>query len=285
MNSKLSVFSVLLLFLYFSCNQKGEKKNNPHNATINTEQIAKVPNAEREKTFDERMESSLHKALTFVRENYDQERNVLNITLEKDTTTFDVETVVEMGDLFEDGANYVLIRRKFIDKGFVNLYTKNEKKLEPLIVYEKPHFIYTGDTIVDVNGDGRKDYVLQLYPNSGCCLANIDLVYINDNGDFSKQYEFLNPTYFPKEKLIRGLGYAHPGETELYTYKWNNFVIDTLEYIYPSIEKKGLYLKTTRKLVNTKEEDIITIKNVPKAYRSIKYYHWFLGESNPEPHL
>ena len=33
---------------------------------------------------------------------------------------------------------------------------------------------------------------------------------------FSKNFEFINPTFSPKEKIIRGICYGHPGETEMY---------------------------------------------------------------------
>ena len=42
----------------------------------------------------------------------------------------------------------------------------------------------------------------------------------------------INPTFSPKEKIIRGVGYGHPGETEMYKYKWNGNTIDTMEYVY-----------------------------------------------------
>ncbi len=48
---------------------------------------------------------------------------------------------------------------------------------------------------------------------------------------FSKNFEFINPTFSPKEKIIRGICYGHPSKTEMYKYKWNGETIDTLEYI------------------------------------------------------
>ena len=37
----------------------------------------------------------------------------------------------------------------------------------------------------------------------------------------SNNFEFINPTFSPKEKIIRGVCYGHPSETEMYKYKWN----------------------------------------------------------------
>ena len=117
-------------------------------------------------------------------------------------------------------------------------YSKNGNKFENVLSYDRWILEYVNDTIQDINGDGLKDFVVNWYGNTGCCLKAFSNVHLlrTDQKTFSNNLEFINPTFSPKEKIFRGICYGHPEETEIYKYKWNHETIDSLEYI--SHEKK-----------------------------------------------
>jgi hypothetical protein len=115
---------------------------------------------------------------------------------------------------------------------------------------------------------------------SGCCRRNVYFVYLfrPQSGTFSRKYFFINPTFSPKEKLIRGVEYGQPGETPLYKYRWNGLRVDTVEYIY-RVQQGGVAFMRTRKYRSglPGQKDGKALKAVPMEYRHIEDYAWFLG--------
>ena len=142
---------------------------------------------------------------------------------------------------------------------------------------------YVNDTIRDINGDGLNDFVVDWYGSTGCCLKAFSDVYLirNDKKTFSNNFEFINPTFSPKENIIRGVCYGHPGETEMYKYKWNGETVDTLEYVYYETDDKGV--KTGKVIISDKEsylsnfQIIKRLNSVPSEYKKIEGYDWFTG--------
>ena len=102
-------------------------------------------------------------------------------------------------------------------------------------------------------------------------------MYLNQphKGNFAGDYEFINPTFAAKEKLIRGVEYGQPGEAGLYKYKWNGLQVDTIEFIYPDVHTKGRYIRTKRSAYRPTEKEGIVLKAVPKEYLEIEAYDWF----------
>jgi len=92
-------------------------------------------------------------------------------------------------------------------------------------------------------------------------------------------FEFINPTFSPKERLIRGVCYGHPGETEMYKYKWRGEQIDTLEFV--SFEKTAKGVKTGKIIISDRRpgknnSNVLKILNsVPDEYIGIYGYEWF----------
>ena len=140
---------------------------------------------------------------------------------------------------------------------------------------------FLGDTIMDINGDKVKDYILFSYPSSGCCLANTDEIHLynNQNDAFEGGMRVLNPTYSPKEKIIRGVEYGHPGEGGIYKLKWvNNYDLDTVEYIYPYYLKKDFYIKTKKLAYRPTEKNGELLSSLPVEYADILGIKWFLDD-------
>lgn len=184
------------------------------------------------------------------------------------------------GRLFTDDGKYLIVEIRLHSlASSIDLYIWNGKHFAIIkqIELDAYDFDYLGSEIKDIDGDLFKDFTIYTYPMSGCCRRVVSWVYrYQQKGKFSQQYEFLNPTFSPKEKLIRGIEYGHPGEVPLYKFKWNGLSIDTLEYIYraDTLGKKFYRVRhrfdnenpSTRKLLNT----------LPREYRKIESIEWFL---------
>jgi hypothetical protein len=140
---------------------------------------------------------------------------------------------------------------------------------------------YISDTLMDVDGDNYKDFLVHWYPSAGCCLADIYNVYLyqQQTGGFTKDYEFINPTFSPHEKVIRGLEYGHPGEAGLYKYKWNGFGVDTIEFIYPDFGQKRKFIRVTKSNYRPGKKERTVLNSLPKEYMKLDSIsvNWFLG--------
>lgn len=138
---------------------------------------------------------------------------------------------------------------------------------------------YVGDTIRDVNGDGYSDYLFHIYPASGCCRRDIYLthLYLPQSAGLTQSYRFVNPTFSPREKIIRGVLYGHSGLAPLYKYKWNGLRVDTLEFVRPDTANKGQFFITRSGDADISRQDIKkTVKGLPPEYRDIEGVDWFL---------
>jgi hypothetical protein len=197
---------------------------------------------------------------------------------------FKITIEISLDHHFSNQYSHLIIRRISPDAVYLDIYSVNENEFKKLISYEQWAMVYRKDTIVDVNGDGLKDFVVNGYGANGCCLKAFDDVYLarEDHKTFSKSFQFLNPTFSPLEKIIRGVCYGFAGETSMYKYKWNGERVDTLEYI--SYEKDE-YGKKTGKVIATKhaslrknERILKQFDSVPNEYTTIAGYDWFTGK-------
>ncbi len=197
--------------------------------------------------------------------------------LQPDDSSYSIRIEIVIGRLFKDQHKYFLLRRHIPWATFLDLYKINGDKTEKLIEREQDGMTYIRDTIFDANGDGYKDFIVHWYPASGCCRRNIYNVYLNqpDKKSFTQDYEFINPTFSPKEYIIRGVQYGHPGEVGLYKYKWNGLQVDTIEFIYPDVNNKGQFIKTEKGAYRPTEKEGVVLKAVPKEYKIIESYEWF----------
>ena len=194
-----------------------------------------------------------------------------------DDSPYTINIEIVIGHLFSDNQKHFLLHRYAPEVTYINLYQVEKTDFKEVLYREQGEMTYIGDTITDVNGDGFKDFLVHWYPSSGCCRRDIYNVYLNLSNRvvFTKDYEFINPTFSPKEKIIRGVEYGHPGEVGLYKYKWNGLQIDTLEFIYPDVDHGGQFIKTIKEAYRPTEKDGIVLKSVPTEYHHIESYEWF----------
>ena len=125
---------------------------------------------------------------------------------------------------------------------------------------------------------------MKSYPLSGCCRANGYDIYLSPAAKkevVTNYIDLVNPTFYPQEKLIRGVQYGHPGWTGLYKYRWRGERLDTLEYIYPDPTTKGrAFIKMhTSSDFFLKRNDIrkgIRLPSLPEEYKTVEDLDWFL---------
>lgn len=185
------------------------------------------------------------------------------------------------GNLFEKNRKHVLLRTKLPIYNFIDIFEYSNNRFINRISIKVENLVYNGDTITDVNGDNIKDFVYHIYPSSGCCLRDVQYVYLNNTkkNSFSEPYEFMNPTFDTKEKIIRGVYYGHSGYVGLYKYKWKGLQIDTLETIHHEIMEEAkvqtyeVYNYKTKVHMKNKK-----IHELPKDYLEINGYDWFRGD-------
>ncbi|MBK0379797.1 S8/S53 family peptidase [Mucilaginibacter segetis] len=185
---------------------------------------------------------------------------------------------LKFGFLFSKEKRHLILKTKSAWDLHLRVLYLDRNKFKEVIHTVIWDLNYVADTVRDVNGDGYKDFISTTYYSAGCCARNRDEVrlYLPGDGNFSGSYTFINPSYSPNEKFIRGVDYGHPGEVPLYKYKWNGLKIDTVEYIYPADTlKKNFYIvkrygdendPTKRRVINS----------IPKEYRKMYGYNWFI---------
>lgn len=182
------------------------------------EAVSLNENIEVGKKYDEEPDSILLKALDIAKQQKAHKFEkiyLINIPDEK-------EVVIEQDYFLSDESLSLIVRRLEEGTKIIDIFFKKGEDYHKVLSHDEWIITYMGDTIFDVNGDGYKDFIVNGYGANGCCLKAYSLVYLflPDSLSFSHVYDFLNPTFSPKEKLVRGVCYGHPGETELYKYKW-----------------------------------------------------------------
>ncbi|HEY1167029.1 MAG TPA: hypothetical protein VGE90_17770 [Chitinophaga sp.] len=194
--------------------------------------------------------------------------------------SFGVSLRLDFGQLFTKGKKHLLIRRQTPGTVMIDIMLLENDSFRLICKTENEAQNYVGDTIRDVNGDGYKDYLLHLYAASGCCRRNFydTHLYLAHADSLTEGYEFMNPTFSAREKVIRGVQYGHPGEVPLYKYKWNGLRVDTLEFVRPDTANKGQFLITRSDDWPLSPKDIKrSVKSLPPEYQHIEDIDWFLS--------
>lgn len=76
------------------------------------------------------------------------------------------------------------------------------------------------------------------------------------------------------------MGYGHPHEVELYTYKWVGDTIELVEYIYPHPDEsqRGTFVKSNYLLAENDSMDWLILNNIPAAYRQVEAADWMIAD-------
>ena len=289
-----SFYLFTLLFL-FACNQTSKKNN----ATVKQDTVNKIIAATdsypkmkvytkeeqeiRQKEFDEEakldsilLAKVLMKALNYA--DLNKNKSSFKFEMNSDDTSFNVTTQLVYGNLFSKNKKHLLVRRLGPSSVICNIFRLKNEKFKLVAERVQEGLTYLDDTLKDVNGDSYKDYLVHWYPSSGCCRRNVYNVflYLPGSGEFTSDYEFINPTFSPKEKVIRGVEYGYLAA--LYKYKWNGLKVDTLEFIYrdtSAVDKFYVAKKSDYHRPPSVKNKVIN--KIPKEYEKIDDIDWFLN--------
>jgi hypothetical protein len=229
------------------------------------------------------LDEVLKDALKIANQNIDKDKFITNYEVTPDSIPVSVEINIDYH--FTAKNQHLIIRRIEPSVVYIDIYSKGDEQFEKVVSHEELTLAYVNDTIQDINGDGLKDFVENWYGQNGCCLKAFSNVFLlrQDQKAFSKNFEFINPTFSPKEKIIRGVCYGPPGETEMYKERWNGENVEVVEYVFYERNTKG---KTGKVIVSTARlnEDNFKILKVlnsaPNEYKKIDGYNWFTGLLN-----
>lgn len=292
MHKNLKNIFLILSFVLISCNKKSDKRSIENISSDTTNR--KVENPEqtriekRKKIEEENKKDSVfnEKILLEALRKVELKKNLVNYKSKYQTAynnDFGVVTVeIDYDFHFSNKNKHLIIRRLGPAKVLIDIYLKKNNVFKKVISHDQWSITYVNDTIKDVNGDNKKDFIINWYGASGCCLKAFSNVYLQrKNAAFSKDFEFINPTFSSKDKTIIGVCYGHPGETELYKYQWNKESVDTIEFIYFEKnfkgEKTGKYISSNKPPNCEKLKKERKINSLPKEYLHIEGIDWFIG--------
>jgi len=291
MKTKIYIIT-LVMMLILSCGQTNEKKKkilDKKQPVVKTFEQREKERLERraeiekeEKTDSIRLDKVLSDALKIASLETKQKKFQKKYNVRPDNE-YDVQVEINIDDYFIKNNPQLIIRRFEPNNVHIDIYSKDGNKFKKVLSHKQWALTYVNDTIRDINGDDLKDFVVNWYGATGCCLKGFSNVYLlrNDKKTFSKSFEFINPTFSPREKIIRGVTYGHPGHTEMYKYKWNGETVDTLEYVYYETiedEKKTGKIIISKKIAYSKnKKDIKKLNSIPSEYKKIEGFDWFTG--------
>jgi hypothetical protein len=293
MKKSLCILTVGLLTIFMSCGYPNEKKNTAvieKDTALTKLELKKKKWLEKKAKMKEqnkvdslRLDKVLTDALRMAVQNIKEDKFQKEYEV-MPNNEYNMKVELNMDRFFTKNYPHLIIRRHGPNALYIDIYAKSDNKFEKVVSHEQWMLTYVNDTIKDINGDGLKDFVVNWYGASGCCLKAFSNIYLlrEDKKTFSNSFEFVNPTFSPREKVIRGVCYGHPGETQMYKYKWNGERIDTLEFIYfdknKKGEKTGKIVISKKGLFQDKEKDRKLLNRIPDEYKNIEGYDWFIGK-------
>ena len=239
---------------------------------------------EQNKTDSLNLDKFLNNAIKFANQNINLDRFKKEYVETMPDSSYQVEVSVRSDFYLTKENPHLIIRRNTPNSIYIDIFSKKDNHFLKVLSHEQWGITYVNDTTRDINGDGLKDFVINWYGSSGCCLKAFSNVYLlrPDKKTFSNNFEFINPTFSPKDKIIRGVCYGQPGETEMYKYKWNRETVDTIEYI--SYEKNAKGDKTGKIIISDNQlysdhyKVLRHLNFVPNDYKKIESYDWFTGK-------
>lgn len=282
------IFRIIsILLLIFSCKSPNEKNISGIRKDTATKSVT-----ENQKQIEEQDSvynvdddyQSLLDALKFSHKNRNKKKFNCRYIATMPDSSYNVDIEINNGFYFSNNFPHLIIRRSTPSFVYIDIFSKTDTGFKKVVSHKQETLEYIKDTIKDINGDGLKDFLINWYGNTGCCLKGFSNVYLlrSDKKLFSKTFKFINPTFSPKEKIIRGVCYGQPGQTAMYKYKWNGEAIDTLEYVY--FDKNDNGVKTGKITIpgnepyTDKTRVLKKLNFIPPEYKTIEGYDWFTGK-------
>lgn len=245
--------------------------------------VINSPSKARIDSTDKKQDSLFHNALdrvfALIKANSKNTFEKSFFTTQDNHLNHNVKVEIKLGYLFSHRHKNLLIISSSNIETRINIYNVNYTGFKLLANKRFSNDSFPQYSIKDINADGLKDFLIYWYPASGCCRRNIyDLYLSKADNTFSKEITLVNPTFYSKESVIRGVTYDHPGLASLYKFKWNKLNLDTVEYVYPNLKDtlQLSYIKSSHKRYSSsKSRKLVQLKSLPKEYRTVLEIDYF----------
>ncbi|WP_338813575.1 hypothetical protein V9L05_19505 [Bernardetia sp. Wsw4-3y2] len=244
--------------------------------------IASFKSLQQNSGLPKEVEKAFEKALDFAKQKKDKPHFTYYFEDDLEKGNYNsIKVNIDYGAFFNKNDKFLILTceyHKLSDDKYYRVYLKESDSFKLLVEEytnhgEQPIFM-------EINGDENIDFVIPYSPSSGCCPRQSKIVFLYKDKNFVK-YNFINPTFSPKEKIVRGLGYGYFPEVGLYKYKWSGTKLDTVEYIYRTKESDfKKFIRTKKEIHLPKHSQGEILDFLPKEYQNINEIDWFLKEYN-----
>lgn len=269
-----AILTLLIALLCNCCTNTPEKNLNALKDDQKKNEEAKVPQDTIIEIPDSvKLKIGLEKALELVSKHRNQPRFEMNFDSNFQDHSF-LKLTINYGYYFSNKVKHLILMRIVgtgtLHENRLDFYRENaENELQPLLS-DTAHGAFNGDTLIDVNLDGRKDYLTYWWNYSGCCPRDRCMVYLQkENGEITSKFEFMNPSFDEKKGLVRGFGYGHPEDIGLYKERWNGYQLVPVEYIYRDENNPKILLREDG--ISSK---VTQLKTLPKEYLEFDWFNY-----------
>jgi len=173
--------------LLFSCGQQNDKKKTLSvTDTLQTnldkkekERLEKRKENEEQNKIDSiNLDKFLKDAIKIAEQNIDFDRFKEEYVETMADSSYQVEVSVRSDFYFTKKNPHLIIRRNGPGSIYIDIFSKKDNQFLKVLSHEQWDMTYVNDTIRDINGDGSKDFVVNWYGSSGCCLKAFSNVYL-----------------------------------------------------------------------------------------------------------
>ncbi len=169
----------------------------------------------------------------------------------------------------------IYLLQKQAEQFRIKLQTEIEKE-----VFDDHPRIY--DTIMDVNFDGREDYMTYYYSGVGCCPRDSRDVYLNKTNGFSEDVvELFNPGFDTANHFVLEMGYGHVPYLSITKSIWDGDSLREIEHISHNMTYTDTILRYHdggTYVIGYEDGSSNTIDEIPEEYYFIPAMaHWFAG--------
>lgn len=283
-------FLVFLFFLAIGCKHSATPDNIPIKAEAATQP----------RVFDEDWQARgdrirdtnyqyLNRLLNQILQTMEQHKQDMVFNGHIDTSVYHFKNMFaafHFGHIFSTDKKHLVVKR-FINEYdgfrgslFADIYILKNNRFKK-VVADTANIGYYEDTLIDMNVDGFKDFVVSQYSTAGCCPRDDKTAFLYDekSGGF-KETGFFNATFDNANKLIYEMDYGHPGEVAIEKSKWKGLSKIKIESICPTHfeDRIDSFVKpyTFTKTIYPSEKQLI-IKDIPNEYKKLEILSYFLS--------
>ena len=139
---------------------------------------------------------------------------------------------------------------------------------------------YYADTLMDVNNDGYKDYIISSYGHAGCCPRNSDNAYIYNSKDGHFEFvDFFNREVGNSKNMFFETDYGQAGLISLYKYKWagmKKVLLETIEPTHAGDSMFSFVRPYTYTIIYPSGKKQV-FKQAPDEYKKLKIFEYFIS--------